>query len=96
MAELIEYLSLIIPGSVTIIGIIVSILTFIKKVNDAIDSFKRDKNTLIEELRNSDSEYKAQINTLIEQNRELAEVNKVLVDKIAKIRGYYDRKNSKV
>ena len=92
MLELIEFISTIAPGVTSVIGIILSLVVFINKCKTTLDNFKADKDLLISQLRASDSEYKVQIQQLINQNKELAEVNAKLVDKLAKIKGYATKK----
>ena len=94
--EIIEYLSLICPGAVTVIGIIFSILTAYFELKKIITKFSSDKDKYIEALKASDSQFKGKIDELVQQNKELMEVNKALVDHITKIKGYCDVKNKKV
>ena len=90
MEAIIAIISTVAPGVISVIGIIASILAGAYKFAGVINQFRDDKNALLEELRKSDSEYKAQIMTLVEQNKHLTNTNKLLVDQIAKIKGYSD------
>lgn len=93
--ELIEYLSLICPGAVSVIGIIFSVLAAYFELKKIIAKFGSDKDKYVEALKASDSQFKGKIDQLITQNKELMEVNKALVDHITKIKGYCDVKNKK-
>ena len=93
--ELIEYISLICPGAVSVIGIIVTILGAYFELKNIVKKFGSDKDKYVEELKASDSMFKGKIDELIQQNKELMEVNKALVDHITKIKGYCDVKNKK-
>lgn len=85
MIELLEYITIIAPGAVSVIGIVISIITLGIKFNN-----------WLKELRESDTAYKKQISQLIEQNKELTRVNKILTDHLKGIRGYCDVKNKKI
>lgn len=93
--ELIEYISLICPGAVSVIGIILTIVGAYFELRNIVKKFSSDKDKYVEELKASDSMFKGKIDQLIQQNKELQEVNKALVDHITKIKGYCDVKNKK-
>lgn len=96
MIEILEYISIVAPGAVSVLGIIIGLFAGGMKLKNIIDEFKTDKDRLVAALKASDSDYKKKVDELIAQNKELARVNSILVDQIAKIKGYCDGKNKTV
>ena len=78
-----EYASLWTPALVATLGIIVTVLTTISKLNEALKTLKADT-TL--------SQLKSDLKRISEQNEELVKCNKLLLDQITKIQGYADHK----
>lgn len=96
MIEILEYISTVAPGAVSVLGILISLYAAGMKLKNIITEFKTDKDLIVAELKASDSNYKKKVDELIAQNKELARVNSILVDQIAKIKGYCDGKNKTV
>lgn len=96
--ELLEYITILAPGLVSVFGIIAGVILGAAKLIKAINEFRCEKDKLIEELRASDSAYKAQVQTLLDENRELLNAVHFLTDNITRVRGYGNgqNKNSKV
>lgn len=78
-----EYASLWTPALVAILGVIVTVLTTISKLNEALKTLKADT-TL--------SQLKSDLKRISAQNEELVKCNKLLLDQITKIQGYADHK----
>jgi len=96
MIEIIEYISVIAPGAVSVIGIVISLIAGAAKLRQTIVDFKNDKDVLLKELKESDEGYKKLINELVSQNKELTRVNKLLTDRLAKVKGYCDAKDKNI
>ena len=96
--ELLEYITILAPGIVSVFGIIAGVILGAAKLINAINEFRGEKDKLIAELRASDSAYKAQVQALVDENRELTKAVGILTDSIYKIKGYGNgqSKNSKV
>lgn len=88
MELIIELVTAYAPSVTAILGVLITVITTIKKMTEAASSLKDDE-TIREVSRKLDEAVKA--------NKELAETNKLLVDQLAKIKGYADarRRNDK-
>jgi uncharacterized protein YoxC len=78
-----EYAALWTPALAGILGIVVTVLTTISRLNEALKTLKADT-TL--------SQLKSDLKRISAQNEELVKCNKLLLDQITKIQGYADHK----
>ena len=78
-----EYLAIWAPSLVSILSIIVAIIPSVQKVKDHLKALREDK-TLVE-LSNK-------LEKLASENAELTRCNKILIDKLTKIKNYADHK----
>lgn len=78
-----EYLAIWAPSLVSILSIIVAIIPAVQKVRDHLKALKEDK-TLVELSK--------KLEKLAQENNELVRCNKLLIDKITKIKDYADQK----
>lgn len=78
-----EYVSIWAPSLVAILGVVVTIITALGKTKAAFDDLKADK-TL--------KDVNSKLSKLTAENEELIRCNKLLLDKITKIKDYADNK----
>lgn len=81
MEYIIDLITAYAPSVTAILGILITVLTTIKKISEAAASLKDDE-TIRDLSRKLDEAVKA--------NKELSDTNKLLVDQLAKIKGYAD------
>ena len=72
-----EYLAILTPAIVSLVGVVAALIKGFKKIRDTVDSIKEDVN--IKDLKN-------EVKTLLDQNYELREEVKELTEAITKIR----------
>lgn len=78
-----EHVTIWAPSLVAIFGTVFSIVLALGKLNEAINNFRAD-HTL--------ADVNSKLKQLTAQNAELIRCNKLLLDKITKIKGYADHK----
>lgn len=83
IALIIQYAAMWAPALVAILGVVATVITAINKCRDAIQEWKDDK-TL--------KEVNEKLEKVAAENEELIHCNKLLLDKITKIKDYADKK----
>lgn len=83
MQTITECLAIWAPSLVSILGIIVAIIPTVQKITDYLKALKEDK-TLVE--------ISEKLEKLASENAELTRCNKILIDKLTKIKDYADHK----
>lgn len=78
---ILEIIAIWAPSLVSIAGIALTVILGLNKLITAIREFKADK-TLID--------LQAKISEVVAQNKDLQQTNKILVDKLTKIKDYQD------
>ena len=83
LATILTYISVWAPSLVAILGVVATVVVAINRVISAIKGMKEDVDF---------AEVKKKLETLAAENQELARLNKLLLDKITKIKDYADVK----
>lgn len=87
---IIEYASMWAPALGAIVGIAVMVIGGLAKVKKTINDFRADKT--LANLNNVIEEQNKRLNELSNDNKELARINKAVVDKLYHINSYVEAK----